>query len=450
MRKKEKKYYLNDQVLHVQGAANNALYDTSSGAVYSLTGEARAIVNSIEASRYSPDEENRSFIKALLSMNLITYSSKKQSPLKIQEKPIKLRQMWLALNSNCNLKCSHCYADSEPGPSDFSLSNEIIFNAVKDGVNHYGLEFVQFIGGEPLLLGLKKLRQLIEGIKHIGIKEIEIYTNGMPITKKHIELFKEFNISIAVSMYSYRSQEHDAITQYKGSWKRTIANVDSLHENNIKLRFGVVIMEENKDIADEIKPWLIKRYGNETNVGLDVVRTCGRGNNVDTVPWQNFQDVHIRKDKKSFLPATISTLETTLYSNICWGGLVCIHPNGDISPCEMEFESIQGNLNNNSLHEIISGNHDIGQSLSKDKIELCNQCEYRYVCWECRAMANTLGEHKNHKPITCMYDPLTGVWQKTPSKQSFFKTKDSNQTQPIIFHQTWPGNSGQEAPTTSN
>ncbi len=413
-------YYLSSHVLHIKGAFNDALYDTSNGAVYSLTGKAQEIVNDISLSQYTVDNDSMSFVKKLESLKLIIYASNKPKTISINKKPLILRQMWLSLNSNCNLKCDHCYSDSEPKASDFSLSDQVIFDAVRDGVNFYKLEFIQFVGGEPLLLGVHRLRQLISGIKEIGIKEVEIFTNAILITGNHIELFKEFDVSIAVSIYSNNAVEHDAITQNKGSWKKTISNVDRLYNNGIKIRFGIVAMGKNSKIVDEVKPWLIGRYDNDIIVGIDVTRTCGRGNNINTVPWKRFKESHIRKNSKSFMPATIETLQTTLYGNICWGGLVCIHPNGDVSPCEMEFDTIQGNLNDSSLNEIIATNDDMAQRLSKDKIDICKKCEYRYVCWECRAMANALSMETNSKPSTCMYNPLDGTWQDVPSKSDFF------------------------------
>ncbi len=420
-------YFLRSHVLHIKGGFNDALYDTSSGAVYSLTGKAKEIINNISLSQYKEENNNISFIKKLESLELIICATKKPKPIIINKKPLVLKQMWLSLNSNCNLKCVHCYADSKPKASDFSLSDKVIFDAVRDGIKFYKLEFVQFIGGEPLLLDIKRLRHLISGIKEIGIEEIEIYTNAILITDKHIELFKEFNVHIAVSIYSDNAVQHDAITLKKGSWKKTISNVDLLYNNGIKLRFGIVAMNKNNKIIEKVKPWLIERYDKNVIVGVDVTRTCGRGNNINTVPWKRFKEVHIRKDNKRFMPATLETLQTTLYNNICWGGLVCIHPNGDVSPCEMEFNTIQGNINNSSLHEIITSKNDIAQRLSKDKIDICKQCEYRYVCWECRAMSNVLNKKTNSKPPTCMYNPLNGTWQDIPSKSEFFKPANLNE-----------------------
>lgn len=39
--------------------------------------------------------------------------------------------------------------------------------------------------------------------------------------------------------------------------------------------------------------------------------------------------------------------------------------------------------------------------ITKDKIKVCKDCEYRYVCNDCRAFV----KHKFDKPKKCNYDP---------------------------------------------
>ena len=46
--------------------------------------------------------------------------------------------------------------------------------------------------------------------------------------------------------------------------------------------------------------------------------------------------------------------------------------------------------------------------LSKDHIEGCKDCEYRYACYDCRPDSN--GADKYAKPWNCSYDPYKGEW----------------------------------------
>ena len=44
--------------------------------------------------------------------------------------------------------------------------------------------------------------------------------------------------------------------------------------------------------------------------------------------------------------------------------------------------------------------------LSKDKISTCSVCEFRYLCNDCRPLANALTTRANN----CNYDPFSGEW----------------------------------------
>jgi hypothetical protein len=45
----------------------------------------------------------------------------------------------------------------------------------------------------------------------------------------------------------------------------------------------------------------------------------------------------------------------------------------------------------------------------KDQIDVCIDCEYRYICTDCRAFNNDL-DTKPKKPEKCEYDQYTGNW----------------------------------------
>ncbi len=70
-----------------------------------------------------------------------------------------------------------------------------------------------------------------------------------------------------------------------------------------------------------------------------------------------------------------------------------------------------GNILDESLIKV-SENIDFQKkwSINKDLVEVCKDCEYRYVCSDCRAYTkNPSNEYS--KPLKCFYDPYTGVWE---------------------------------------
>ena len=49
--------------------------------------------------------------------------------------------------------------------------------------------------------------------------------------------------------------------------------------------------------------------------------------------------------------------------------------------------------------------------IGKDQVTGCRDCEFRYVCSDCRAY--TVDGQANGKPAKCGYDPATATWQET-------------------------------------
>lgn len=57
--------------------------------------------------------------------------------------------------------------------------------------------------------------------------------------------------------------------------------------------------------------------------------------------------------------------------------------------------------------------------ITKDKITGCKDCEFRYICTDCRAYIEE-PEDIYSKPLKCGYDPNTGEWEdwsKNPLKE---------------------------------
>lgn len=96
--------------------------------------------------------------------------------------------------------------------------------------------------------------------------------------------------------------------------------------------------------------------------------------------------------------------------NSCLNRKICIDTYGDIKNCPSMTESY-GNIGNTSLQNVVSQKRF--QSLwniSKDKIDVCKHCEYRYICSDCRAY---LKESNNifSQPAKCTYNPYIAKWQ---------------------------------------
>jgi SPASM domain peptide maturase of grasp-with-spasm system len=101
----------------------------------------------------------------------------------------------------------------------------------------------------------------------------------------------------------------------------------------------------------------------------------------------------------------------SLTFNSCLNKKVSIDSEGNIKNCPSMKKSF-GNIKDSSLLEAIEkeGFKDLWE-INKDKIHVCKDCEFRYMCTDCRAYI----EEPNYiysKPLKCGYNPYTTEWEE--------------------------------------
>lgn len=97
--------------------------------------------------------------------------------------------------------------------------------------------------------------------------------------------------------------------------------------------------------------------------------------------------------------------------NTCLNKKISIDVNGDIRNCPSMPQKFE-NLHDTTLRQAIEKKlFKKLWNISKDKINTCKNCEFRYICTDCRAY---IQEPKDvySKPLKCGYDPNTGKWEK--------------------------------------
>jgi len=94
--------------------------------------------------------------------------------------------------------------------------------------------------------------------------------------------------------------------------------------------------------------------------------------------------------------------------NSCLNGKVSVDRKGFIRNCP-SMKNHYGHVDEVSIVEAIK---DAGfkkvWGVTKDQINICKNCEYRYICTDCRAY--TQNSELYAKPSKCNYDPYSGVW----------------------------------------
>ena len=95
--------------------------------------------------------------------------------------------------------------------------------------------------------------------------------------------------------------------------------------------------------------------------------------------------------------------------NSCLGHQIALDTQGEIKPC-LWWPDTLGNIHDPvSIKDmILAGKFDNYWEITKDGIEICKVCEYRYNCMDCRIHTPSLNINFKSKPTFCKYDPYTG------------------------------------------
>ncbi len=111
-----------------------------------------------------------------------------------------------------------------------------------------------------------------------------------------------------------------------------------------------------------------------------------------------------------YFVVNMSTFFEGLKNNSCLNRKISVDVNGDIKNCPSLPQSF-GNITTTSLHSALvqQGFKDLWE-INKDQIEICKDCEFRFVCTDCRAYIQN-PEDKYSKPAKCNYDPYTATWK---------------------------------------
>ena len=116
-------------------------------------------------------------------------------------------------------------------------------------------------------------------------------------------------------------------------------------------------------------------------------------------------------------------MESKLHNN-CLNRKISINGKGEIKNCPSANKAY-GNIQDITLKQAIEkqGFKDYW-SINKDQIEICKDCEFRYICTDCRAHLSN-PQNIYSKPAKCTYNPYTGIWDdEKDNPLTKFRTKE--------------------------
>ncbi|MCX5814745.1 MAG: radical SAM protein [Proteobacteria bacterium] len=393
-----------------------AIYNLQEGRVYSINRRAVELLREYQdrpiidllTSNSSDNVDCREFFDRLTAMGIGGIFFNDPGVVSFENlscPPAKLNFLWLEITSSCNNSCIHCYSSSD-GHSTADRVTKERWLSVIDEASAAGARAIQLIGGEPLLVPY--WRELVDEAKKHNYNSIEIFTNATLIDDDCINYFKEQGVHVATTIYAANPAVHDRVTRNKGSFDKTLAAIRKLVEAKVPTRVASIITRVNEHEVDNLRH-LCKDLGVKTRIP-DVVRPTGRGDNNSLLPR------HYRK--QPIKPPFYSSHETfshALHYNTCLEGKIAVTPGGDVIPCIFARNQACGNILQTSLKNILS--EELLQrcwKTTKDLVEKCKDCEYRYACHDCRPLAQGHSPEKawNSQSQGCSYNPYTGEWEE--------------------------------------
>ena len=115
----------------------------------------------------------------------------------------------------------------------------------------------------------------------------------------------------------------------------------------------------------------------------------------------------------------LTTFTESQKHNSCLNRKISIDKMGNIKNCPSMSQNF-GNIKDTPLQKVLA-NKDFKKywNITKAQITICKDCEFRYICTDCRAYIENPDDMYS-KPLKCGYDPYTNKWEEwstNPLKQ---------------------------------
>ncbi|MFD2286169.1 grasp-with-spasm system SPASM domain peptide maturase [Pedobacter petrophilus] len=128
--------------------------------------------------------------------------------------------------------------------------------------------------------------------------------------------------------------------------------------------------------------------------------------------------------RSAYFTTNIELFTESQHHNTCLNRKLSITGDGLIKNCPSMQESY-GNMLETELDNVLA-DKDFRKywNLKKDDVAVCKECEFRYVCTDCRAFTEQTKKNNEgldiSKPLKCGYNPYTNQWDEwstNPLKQ---------------------------------
>ena len=343
------------------------------------------------------------------------------------------------VSRTCNLKCVHCYSDSEaqcyPGELTFAEGAALL-----DDLAAYGVPAVLLSGGEPL--ARRDTLLLAKYARTLGLK-VTISTNGTLIDEQTAANIKAIDITYVGISLDGIGPTNDLFRGMRGAYQRTVAGIRNCKAVGQKVGLRVTLSPATIDDLDAIFDFIEKE---------DIERACfyhlvpsGRGATLESLGKEYSRGAmrtifrRTRAFARAGKPREILTVDNhadapflyltlsqedpvaaeNAYELLSWNGgganssgigIANVDSQGDVHPDQF-FKSVTlGNVRERAFSAIWSDNSNPVLSALRDRKDRvqgrCADCRFMALCGgNFRARAyNSTGNMWASDPGCYLYD----------------------------------------------
>jgi uncharacterized protein len=177
------------------------------------------------------------------------------------------RQFVLKVHSRCDLACDHCYM-YEAVDQGWRLQPKVmsgetaatVGRRIAEHADENGLDLVRVVlhGGEPLLAGPDRLREIIEAVREPLLAspkpprlDLRIHTNGVQLDEQFCDLFDEYHVKVGISLDGDKlaNDRHRRYANGKSSHTQVLAALELLRTPRYRHLYAGILC--TVDIAND-------------------------------------------------------------------------------------------------------------------------------------------------------------------------------------------------------
>lgn len=290
--------------------------------------------------------------------------------------PLYFRRAFIELDNKCDSNCFFCNNDeyirrnmclgcNKFISEDKVLTEEDLFG-VLEKLKKLECEEINFTGGN-IFLDWSKTKKIVQKAYELKFKNINIIWGSKTIETSILNSLKKLNITLIVQKYVEPEINFNNDNLIK-----------TLKQSDLDVGFILLLKYENSNYLEEI----LKSLNSTLNCKFIFFDLLLLKNCKDTKRYmKEINQIPITKMDEFFIKRKF---------NNCLNGTISITTDGYITPCFGLREYKLGHVY--KFSEIFkSKSIDEFWELSKEKIEGCKECQFRYACNDCRSIEIKFG-----------------------------------------------------------